>query len=26
MVYMPSLEIWEWGLKIFDGTNSHHPM
>ena len=24
MVYMPSLEIWEWGLKIFDGTNSHH--
>ena len=20
MVHMPSLEIWEWGLKIFDGA------
>jgi len=25
MVHMPSLENWEWGLKIFCGTNSHHP-
>ena len=27
MVHMPSLENWEWGLKIFDGApcNSHHP-
>ena len=22
---MPSFENWEWGFKIFDGTNSHHP-
>ena len=19
MIHMPSLEIWEWGFKIFDG-------
>ena len=25
MFDMPSLENWEWSLKIFDGTNSHHP-